>query len=449
MTDTPKSGLPKVAAARLRAGGGGSVHPDANLLAAFSEKALPESEREQVLTHLAACADCREILSLSQPPVEEMQMAVERRGWFGLRPEFMRWAIVGASATVVVAAVLLMKPEQRSNHVPLGEEFSQSVPQSAPAQAPKAQESEESKRSSAGSANALADKGTKDGPVTGYLGDQREEVAVSRLAKKNSAPAAMMAPPPPAPGVSGRAMGGVLGGVMTADRLSGNRPAATPAPMVMADAGNEHKQATGSTAASQIPSAQVAESQVEARNDKAEAAASQGFQLAQAKEKAGEKARPDNSADSSKFNVATGKSAAKDDAASLELEAAARGRAPAKATKSSEALTYRKAFLDAERTWRIANGKLQWSLDAGKTWHGIQTNGDVKFLSVDARQSSVWAGGASGVVMRSADGGATWVPVEKGWSGDVVYLKFEDAKRGVLRTSSKEEWFTEDGGATW
>ena len=40
-------------------------HPDANLLAAFAENALPQSERATVLAHLAGCADCRDSLALA------------------------------------------------------------------------------------------------------------------------------------------------------------------------------------------------------------------------------------------------------------------------------------------------------------------------------------------------------------------------------------------------
>ena len=62
---------PKIALARLKANPQPSgnapgalpsgSHPDANLLAAFVEKSLTERERLQVLEHLAACADCREV----------------------------------------------------------------------------------------------------------------------------------------------------------------------------------------------------------------------------------------------------------------------------------------------------------------------------------------------------------------------------------------------------
>jgi Carboxypeptidase regulatory-like domain/Putative zinc-finger len=60
-------------------------HPDADQLSAFAEDALPAHEREQTLTHLAGCADCRTIVSLALPPLEDVpqvQPVAERRPWF-------------------------------------------------------------------------------------------------------------------------------------------------------------------------------------------------------------------------------------------------------------------------------------------------------------------------------------------------------------------------------
>ena len=40
-------------------------HPDADVLTAFAEGSLLARERETVMAHLAACAECREVVSLS------------------------------------------------------------------------------------------------------------------------------------------------------------------------------------------------------------------------------------------------------------------------------------------------------------------------------------------------------------------------------------------------
>lgn len=60
-------------------------HPDADQLNAFAEDALSAHEREQTLAHLAGCADCRLIVSLALPPVDDVPQphpVAERRPWF-------------------------------------------------------------------------------------------------------------------------------------------------------------------------------------------------------------------------------------------------------------------------------------------------------------------------------------------------------------------------------
>ena len=68
--------LPKLVRQRLQATAKAGVHPDPDLLACFAERSLSESERVPVLEHLANCADCRQILSFSLPPLEPQPAAV-------------------------------------------------------------------------------------------------------------------------------------------------------------------------------------------------------------------------------------------------------------------------------------------------------------------------------------------------------------------------------------
>ena len=77
-------------------------HPDADQLSAFAEDALPAHEREQTLAHLAGCADCRTIVSLALPPMEDvpqLRPAAARRPWFyGWN---MAW-LAGAGLTALI-----------------------------------------------------------------------------------------------------------------------------------------------------------------------------------------------------------------------------------------------------------------------------------------------------------------------------------------------------------
>jgi hypothetical protein len=79
-------------------------HPDADLLSAFAEKALPDAERDRVLQHLGNCGECREILYLAMPDSQQQQKVLSfparfSRGW-GLR-----WGAVAASVVVIGALV--------------------------------------------------------------------------------------------------------------------------------------------------------------------------------------------------------------------------------------------------------------------------------------------------------------------------------------------------------
>jgi hypothetical protein len=79
--------LQKLVANRLRTQAVGP-HPEAEVLSAFAENALPRNEREVVAEHLSACADCREILFLAAPPLLEPQQvftAPKARPYFALR----------------------------------------------------------------------------------------------------------------------------------------------------------------------------------------------------------------------------------------------------------------------------------------------------------------------------------------------------------------------------
>lgn len=54
----------------------GEEHPDANSLNRFCQGQLSRSARERVLSHLAACSRCREVVSLTAPPAQRRSHAV-------------------------------------------------------------------------------------------------------------------------------------------------------------------------------------------------------------------------------------------------------------------------------------------------------------------------------------------------------------------------------------
>jgi hypothetical protein len=88
-------------------------HPDADQLSAFIEHALPEHEYQLALAHLADCPECRTIVSLSLPSVDEspvLQASAARRslfsGWKFSGWKFSGWNLAWPAATAAAFAAL-------------------------------------------------------------------------------------------------------------------------------------------------------------------------------------------------------------------------------------------------------------------------------------------------------------------------------------------------------
>src|SRR5258708_31488774 len=113
--------LPQIVRERLKASPSPGIHPDADVLTAFGEQLLPESERALVLDHLSRCGDCREVIALALPVSEAADVAAARtvqRGWFGWPS--LRWAFVAAGivAAASVGVQQLSVPPQANLPVP-------------------------------------------------------------------------------------------------------------------------------------------------------------------------------------------------------------------------------------------------------------------------------------------------------------------------------------------
>src|SRR5271168_274160 len=78
-------------------------HPDADQLNAFVERTLPTHELEQTLAHLAVCPDCRMIVALSLPPIEESPPEPVRKPWFS--GWILTWPAVAAAAALLLFIV--------------------------------------------------------------------------------------------------------------------------------------------------------------------------------------------------------------------------------------------------------------------------------------------------------------------------------------------------------
>jgi hypothetical protein len=105
--------------------------------------------------------------------------------------------------------------------------------------------------------------------------------------------------------------------------------------------------------------------------------------------------------------------------------------------------------------WTLsADGTLQRSLDAGKTWKAIPVAADATLTAVSAMDSNIWVGGSHGALYHSTDAGDHWAQISPASGGqiltsNIIGIEFSDSLHGKVTTSNQETWTTADSGQTW
>jgi hypothetical protein len=99
--------LPRIVIDRLAGGVENKNHPDANLLSAFVERELADGDRMQVLTHLAQCSECREVVALALPEAATAEEVFRPAFAHTVSWPVLRWGAAIACVVVVGAAVTL------------------------------------------------------------------------------------------------------------------------------------------------------------------------------------------------------------------------------------------------------------------------------------------------------------------------------------------------------
>lgn len=147
--------IPKIVSSRLKATGftGARLEPghaDTDLLAAFAEQTLSRGERDEMLSHLATCDGCRQILALALPPeraadrplsgVEvvttdrskdrcsgQQEVSTSEKGmknrWFGYVRPNLAWGALAAGVAVAASMVVLHPIQQQQASAPAPREI--------------------------------------------------------------------------------------------------------------------------------------------------------------------------------------------------------------------------------------------------------------------------------------------------------------------------------------
>jgi len=401
MIELPQSVRNRLAATAASDAG---VHPDAELLAAFREQSLTEGERRRVVTHLAQCGLCREVVALALPPLSSAAPApvATRRGWFAV-PQLFRWG-TGLAALVVVSAALWLHRSE-PNWLTWNRQFAKIASQSAASAAPA-----ESAPAPVPAPPAAAPRDTHiakraprqepgrtepTAPVRSYAAGL--DASGSRIESNDAFRAAGVPPPPPSPPAA------AVGGTASRPAMATAGPPPNPA---YAPGGDRALPNEGSA---KYAAAQSSRADAVARKRVTEQSAM----------------------------------------AALTQREAVRAEERAPASKGIAAKASPAPFF-----WSISpEGKLQRSSDQ-LAWQTVEVAAGVSFRSVAHLGPNLWAGGSGGALYHSSDGGSTWqrVPVgepQQPVQDAITRLGFANPLAGTVTTSRGEQWSTADGGRTW
>jgi Putative zinc-finger len=445
------------------------AHPDADLLTAFAEQALPARERDQVLTHLAQCADCREVAALAGAAVIEPELvaavavgkpAIRRTGGFlPLRP--LRWTAAAATAAVVLSAVWLNRREVQRQDLTAGTETSPAIvqPQNEPTTPP-----------------ALATPENEATTLTNApAGDKESTPKASALRTDNpSKPDALSKTKAALPKERAELEAGSVNGLAVDEFVAEKKQSVTGNVTVQKDMPMLRARQLGQSQAATTPSNQTvggpvfnvsgAAAKTERALPSAHSVSSNDVALAPQRaprapevtmtyshKTAAELAPADQVAESQTSSNASG--ATRDAASQVRVGPMA---TPLPDDQASLQALQKSADLKAAGTlWRVSSsGELQQSTDSGHNWQTSLGEHPSKFRSVASAGATVWAGGDDGVLWSSLNNGLTWrksAPSVDGHSprGTVQNIQLAAPRNVTFRTSAGETWSSADGGINW
>ena len=406
--------LPKPVQDALARQAGGEAHPSADLLSAFAEHSLAAGEKQAVVSHLALCADCREVVFLASNAAEERAVREEEalvaagRRRLEVRPVYAPATPVFAEPKVASSA-----PERRSRW-PL--RIVWAVPLAA----------------------ALL--------IVFGITTQKRGIGWHPAGQPEATLALKSVPAAPASGPSQQG------------NPSESARQAAPAPAI-------HEQVARAAKAGAVPRAGGAPAGSTAAAGKKEEFPSTGTVASSAQ-----------AADSlavtiggQKLETGAPAVATKSSFAENQTETVLYARprpAMEKPTMPARGLS--------ARQWRItedghlehlvsapasgatmavqqgAQAGLAQNAQSAPQWTRALADQPVTFRVVSVVGNNVWAGGNGGALFHSSDSGQHWSRVAlSGETSAVTSIRFDDAQHGTIICESGAQWGTSDGGTSW
>jgi hypothetical protein len=381
---------------------------------------------------------------------------------------------VSATAVVVVAAVLLMRPAHKSQTPYLGTRITSDAGLSAPMAkvevedalkaAPQRETDKKTGASGPTTRNVLVRKDESRDKLEAkqlavpkpQLIAPREEVATiqgnaSPLAHSNVAVMAKRARTDAdaesgrSASAAGAAVSGVAGGVL--------RAAPAPAPSTPSAANQVSANLDQAQLQSQASQDAVGQVQTETSETQAESQSAQkkdALKLNKETAKTTASTSPLPGSQQSNRRAANAAPGAYGTGGGMALQGSgARSAVEVMGTPTS----IPKAKLPTYR-WTIdAGGNLQRSAD-GKSWEVVPIANGAKLHSLAVVERDIWTGGAAGLLYHSQDGGSRWERVrpavgDRVLSDDVTRIALPSRQHVKLTTSSGDVWTSADGGQSW
>ncbi len=486
---------------RLGANPEPQTHPDADLLSAYVEQALPASEQRQIVEHLAACSACREVVALSLPALPEKAAAAWKPT---SKPRFwalgFRWAAVAATFAIAATLVVekpwqhLSRPEVRSAQVQ--QSAAPSIPDNVtPQQNAAAQPAADSTAFTAPSAvsasagdmtradvasktevsRVRAAKSTFASAVTtrepvvaaGLLSRNTIGAVPNNLPDANSAMKAQVSPAPPA----------IVAGMVPSSKPASNRAAQRDYINVsrfgaaVDDAANT-AQITGQPPMIAAPEPRQAEATAASANMRrsfspalnAEKIGSTAYSITTDPVKTASAPPPPSPSSGKQSSLigrvftypmraieGAGKSASSNGASSSNGS----GFMSDHVTFRPSAIAHPGAGSDAESLhWRVSSdGRLMNSSDFTQWHEAYPQNQDLRFKVVVSEGHEIWAGGSHLTLVHSWNGGQNWKKLDvanaaAGSTGDITDISIDDGNVQV-KTSNGQTLVSHDHGVTW
>jgi hypothetical protein len=463
---------------RQRIAGGKNVsqHPDADTITAYMEQCLSATERENVSAHFAVCEPCREVLTLSQPQVAELQTVLRPApvpAWRRLfSPKFGIGALVASMA--IIAVLVLQLPHQADQSSQNQQSRATASNQVAPAQTPQAAPAVQDNQTSGAQTaenQISSNQATQAEPsAAGASRKTANQIQLNEFADRN----AMAVPPPPHPAKAPVLTAGLMkkdyvntdffsnsGSDVVIEGQNANAVPSAPQPQAGKSTKAFDTSATSTTIFSDLPASP---------NSKPNMLIFTPAQSAEHCKFCSKVAQVTvhtfrshlvNPLRSSTISSSTLGEPGMFSGALQTSESVAVSPAPEKPS-DADSLSSTSAFSSAAITggrpilarksavlWKVAGGKLIKSATLS-VWEDAYPAAGIQFSAVSAHGNDVWAGGSDAALIHSQDGGVTWeiVKLGDGASGNIVGIT-ADSTNVQIRTSDKQTWSSPDGGKTW